>query len=180
MLNQAFSPENFRRIFDIENRRGVNLAGEFFPDLDAATKEIKDCMADIRGLQKKKRALDPEEYNGQKSALNGKKLELEKKKEEILSTILKEMSMEAADPNFRVELQQVMLRGGKRAYTIKKTAAAYFVVKQLQHNFRRLYKVKQSSRYDILCQLRGLLADSFPKYVIRLRDRSESVLSLEG
>jgi len=40
-----------------------------------------------------------------------------------------------------------------------------------------LYKVKQSSRYDVLCQLKSILQSSFPKYVIRtdIRDFYESI-----
>lgn len=34
MLDQSFSAENFRKIFDIENRKGVYLEGEFYADID--------------------------------------------------------------------------------------------------------------------------------------------------
>ena len=41
IINQSFSPENFRTIFDYENRRGVYLEGRFFPEIAKLTDEIK-------------------------------------------------------------------------------------------------------------------------------------------
>jgi hypothetical protein len=57
---------------------------------------------------------------------------------------------------------------GKRVYTAGESATAYFALKKIQHNIRRLYKVQQSNRYQIVCQLRELLRDRLPKYVFRL------------
>jgi hypothetical protein len=44
MLDQSFSPENFQKIIDLENRKGNYLVGQFFPkivEIDNAIKEEK-------------------------------------------------------------------------------------------------------------------------------------------
>ena len=53
----------------------------------------------------------------------------------------------------------------------------YFALKQLQTNFSKIYKVKQSDRFAILSQVKLLLDDGFPKYVIRtdIQDFYESI-----
>ena len=49
----------------------------------------------------------------------------------------------------------------------EKRLLPYFALKQLQYNIRRLYKVKQSDRYQIVCQIRELLSDRVPKIILR-------------
>lgn len=39
MLDQSFSIENFRKILDIENRKGNYLEGEFFTDIADISKK---------------------------------------------------------------------------------------------------------------------------------------------
>lgn len=39
MLDQSFSAENFRKILDIENRKGFYLEGEFYADIDEINKK---------------------------------------------------------------------------------------------------------------------------------------------
>ncbi len=177
MVSESFSAHNFRQIFDYENRRGLNLEAKFFPEIEEVTRAIKVCMADIRGLKRQKRALLPEYYVLKKAILNEEKLILKKKKEELLTKELENISSEIASGNMRVGLQQVAIPGGKIAYAVDKTPKAYFIIKQLQQNVRKLYKVKQSSRYEIICQLKAALGDPFPKYIIRtdIRDFYESV-----
>jgi hypothetical protein len=48
MLDQSFSAENFRKILDYENRKGVYLEGEYFPDIGKVTEEIKKCNTEVR------------------------------------------------------------------------------------------------------------------------------------
>lgn len=38
MFDQSFSPVNFRKIFDIENRTAIYLEGEFYADIDEINK----------------------------------------------------------------------------------------------------------------------------------------------
>ncbi len=80
---------------------------------------------------------------------------------------LEKISYEVTKKNFSLSLQELDIGTGKKAYSTGSTAAAYFVLKQLQYNIRKLYKVQQGNRYNIVCQLREILSDKFPKYLIR-------------
>ena len=60
MLNQSFSAENFRRILDLENRKGVYLEGRFFKHLNKITEKIKKCTKEIKDKQKNRIGIDNE------------------------------------------------------------------------------------------------------------------------
>jgi hypothetical protein len=45
-------------------------------------------------------------------------------------------------------------------------------MKQLQYNVFRTFKVKQANRYQIVKQVKVLLQDKFPKFIIRTDIRS--------
>ena len=177
MVSQSLSSENFRRIVDQENRRGVYLEGMFFPEIKEVTQSIKDCMFNIRELQKKKRLWLPDFYRLQKAILNEERLKLEEKKEDLLTKELEKISAEVAAGASRVQIHPVITPGGKATYAADKTAKSYFILKQLQHNIFRLYKVRQSSRHEIICQLKQIFGDPFPKYIIRtdIKDFYESI-----
>jgi hypothetical protein len=51
LLDQMFTAANFRRIFDSENRKGLDLASRFFPNLASHTFSIKDKVQEIRALR---------------------------------------------------------------------------------------------------------------------------------
>ncbi len=167
MLNQTFTADNFRKIFDDENRRGVNLEAEFFPEVEKVTKEIQKCKADDREIRKKKGSLLPDEYQKQRSELNEKKQQLKKTKEELLTKELERISSEIAAGTIGITLKPVTIPGGKTAYTVARNPVSYFAIKQVQSNLNRVYGVKQSNRFEIISQLRNILGDPFPKYVIR-------------
>jgi reverse transcriptase-like protein len=177
MLNQAFTAATFRALFDYENRKGVYLEAKFFTEIEKLTQAIKVCMADIRGLKKKKRTLVPAYYKLKKDMLNEEKLTLKAKKEALLTDELEKIASDIANGNLKVGLRRVTLPKGKIAFATDPSARSFFIIKQLQYNMRRLYKVKQANRYEIVCQLKRLFDDSFPKYVIRtdIKDFYESV-----
>jgi len=58
MADQSFSSDNFRKILDMENRKGVYLEGRFFPNIKSVTEKIKRCKAEIR--EKKKNRIENE------------------------------------------------------------------------------------------------------------------------
>ena len=57
-----FTAENFRRIFDAENRKGLDVAGLYFPHLDPMTDAVRDKVAEIRTWRKDKAALSTTEF----------------------------------------------------------------------------------------------------------------------
>jgi hypothetical protein len=167
LLDQSFVTENFRKIFDYENRKGHYLEGKFFPEIEKITQNLKKCSFDFRDLKKKRSAILPEQYEEEKAKINKKKSDLKEQKENLLILELDKISSNILNKSFRITLKEVVTKNEKKAYTISDDPASYFAIKQIQHNIRKLYKTKQGNRYNIVCQLRSLLNDSFPKYIVR-------------
>lgn len=165
MLEQSFTAENLRRIFDYENRKGANLEKEFFPDVAKINNELKKIRKHIKS---RKPGLSKEDYREEKKKYGEKRNDLKQRKEKILAEKLDQISAEISDKNFKIEIRKVSPASGKTAYSIKNDdPASYFAIKQIQYNFRKLYKVKQSNRYDIIRQLTNVLDNRLPKCLIR-------------
>ena len=168
MFDQSFSAKNFRKIFDYENRKGVYLEGRFFPELEPLTNELKNQTTKIREFFKNKHIeIKKGTYEEKKLELYDKRLELKKTKETRLMECLENVSIQVNKKSFSVGLQQNIEIRGKNVYSAGKLPEAYFALKQVQYNIRRLYKVRQSNRHHIVCQLRELLSDKMPKFIIR-------------
>jgi hypothetical protein len=170
MLDQSFSIQNLREIVDYENRKGLFLEGQFFPEVEEITKKIKQRTEEIR---QKKGTLNDLEYQTLCKLRDGLKEEKEKK----LLEKLKEVSEKITSNQFKIELRRVDIENEKSLYIVKKTPENYFAFKQVQYNISRLYKVKQGNRFAIVSQVKQLLGDNFPKYVLRIdiKDFYESV-----
>jgi hypothetical protein len=165
MLDQSFSAENFRKILDIENRKGFYLEGEFFADIDEINQKIKDLNSDIRTLRTK--GLSKENYIEKKEAIDQKKEELKAKREEKLIEKLAVVSSAVTAENFKLQIVVDTTITAKPVYKTAHNLENILTLKQLQYNFRKLYKVKQSNRYSIISQLKTLLDDSFPKIIVK-------------
>jgi hypothetical protein len=164
MLDQSFSAENFRKILDYENRKGVYLEGEYFPDIGKVTEEIKKCNTENR---EKKHKVSEEAFDIFRKEINEKKEKLKEKKEAQLTIELQKISDNVVNDKFRIRLTKDDDISDKPVYKIEKKPEYFFALKQIQYNFRKLYKVKQANRFAIVSQIKGLLDDNFPKYVIR-------------
>jgi hypothetical protein len=51
LLDQTFSTDNFRRIYDLENRKGKNVERMFSPALDNFTNQIRTLNEQLRALR---------------------------------------------------------------------------------------------------------------------------------
>lgn len=167
MLDQSFSAENFRKIFDIENRKGNYLEGEFFPEIETQSQKVQACIGELRALKSKKADHTPEEYEALRVKLSDKLETLRKKREEMLAAKLEEVSGKVCSKEFSFGIKEVDIGKPKKVFVAERSAETLFALKQIQYNIRRLYKVKQSNRHEIICQLRELLADAMPKYIVR-------------
>jgi hypothetical protein len=161
MLNQSFTADNFKNIYDIENRKSSIT--------EYLGAEYKDILTQIKLLQnedsqiKRKKMAERTEEEKQKLINNKQRKEdLTRKKKEIQYRELENISKQVNSKNFKFDLQ---LNGD--IFTIQNTKEAFFAIKQLQYNIRKTFKVKQASRHLILSQIKLLLNDSSPKYVIR-------------
>ena len=165
MLDQSFSANNFRKILDIENRKGIYLEGDFFEELVELTNDIKSINSEIKALRKK--GLTQEEYFVEKEILNENKASVKLQKEEKLEQELEGISKTVTSKDFRLELQVDTSITSKPIYKTAYTLENILTFKQLQYNFRKLYKVKQASRYSIVSHLKSLLDDGFPKIILK-------------
>lgn len=175
MLDQSFSAENFRKIFDLENRKGVYLEGEFYADIDEINKKIKDLNSELRTLKTK--SLSKEDYFLERDAIDEKKDELREDKEENLSKKLAIVSSAVTSADFKLQIVVDTTISSKPIYKTARTLENILTLKQLQYNFKKLYKVKQSNRYSIISQLKNLLNDGFPKIIVKtdLKEFYESI-----
>ncbi|VTP95828.1 antiviral reverse transcriptase Drt3a [Sphingobacterium daejeonense] len=161
MLDQSFSFQNFRTIFEIENRKGGIVEGFFSDEYLTKSEEVSFKRLEMRSF------IPTEEED---PILDELQLELEnllKQKESILENELFTISKEVNQANFNFCLNHFKGKNGKFIYTIQKSNASYFAMKQLQHNIYRSFKVKQSDRFQIVKQVKKLLQDNFEKYIVR-------------
>tara|TARA_R100001132_G_C3272505_1_gene94504 strand:- start:2299 stop:3666 length:1368 start_codon:yes stop_codon:yes gene_type:complete len=167
VLDQSFSASNFRKIFDLENRKGNYLEGRFFPDIADKSKEIQSRSKKLRELRKIHAAVQSDDSENEVNSAYNELKELKEERDTLIDAELTKVSEKIREKSFSLNIQKGASIGGKPVYTTDNTAESFFALKQIQHNFRRLYKVKQANRHQIVCQVRELLGDSFPKYVIR-------------
>ncbi len=163
MLDQSFSPENFQKIIELENRKGVFLE-DSIPELKLILRNIKGRRAEFRA---KRRTLSPEDYEKYKTEALLKINELEAQRKKTRIEHLSTLSEKISEKNFKIDLKKAGVLHGKVVYTIENDLVNRLALKQLQYNFNRLYKVRQANRFTIVSQVKNLLADDFPKIVIR-------------
>ncbi len=168
MLDQSFSAENFRNIFQIENRKG-NLKKEMFPDdyIDKILK-IKQLKTNIKEKlnARKKGEVTKDEFLKFQEETNDEIKKHKKEKDAALYKQMKKISQMVNDSSFNFPMT-IENRNGNSVYLLGNNLATFYALKQLQYNVQKTFKVKQSNRYHILKQIQLLLNDDFPKYVIR-------------
>ncbi len=161
MLDQSFSADNFRRIVDTANRKGVHVEDKLSMDtIKLFNEQIRDCNSKIKTKRKA----------GDKTAVKALyelKKEIRENKNSALQLELEKISQNIAKKSFKIELNKVDIPGEKPLYTTPNNPENYFALKQIQRNIARLFGVKQANRYAIVEQVISLLGDNFPKFVIR-------------
>ncbi len=167
MLNQSFTADNFRKIFDYENRKGNYLEGLFFPEIEKITQEIKECASKIHSLNKKKSDMSRENYEDERQTLKDKNDLLKKEKEALLLRELEKIGEKITSRKYRFTVAKVTTNCGAEVFNVEKDVCGFFAIKQLQSNLRKLYKIQQSNRYNVINQLSCILNGDFPKWVFR-------------
>jgi Reverse transcriptase (RNA-dependent DNA polymerase) len=167
MLDQMFTAENFRHIYDSENRKGLDLATRFFPNLEPHTLAVRDKVQDIRDLRKIEVTLMADDFEAKLLALKGELAALKIAKSSAVDALMDEISQKVLKPTFKIDLSQKTGPQGKPVYCIDAEPETFFVIKQLQRNIHSIYGVKQANRHDLVCQLRDMLGSSFPFELVR-------------
>ncbi|WP_299674253.1 antiviral reverse transcriptase Drt3a [uncultured Roseobacter sp.] len=169
MFDQSFSPQNLRKITEIENRRGSNKSFEFFPPVLVATEELKDCIRATKHF----RATHKHKYSVADQAifdaLKEDRENARKARDQELLSCLANISDEISKKSFRIRIRRVGGPNGKPVYIVPETpldayAQSYYAIKQIANNISRIYKVRQANRNRIVTQL----SDGFPYHVVKL------------
>lgn len=167
MLDQMFTAENLRRIYDAENRKGIDLATRFFPTLEPFTLAVRDKVQDIRELRKVKATLTSDDFETKLHALKAELVALKTDKSSAIDALMDDISKKIVKPSFKIDLSQKTGPKGKPVFCIDAEPESFFVIKQLQRNIHRIYGVKQANRHDLVCQLRDMLGSKFPFEFVR-------------
>lgn len=167
MLDQMFTADNFRRIYDAENRKGLDLASRFFPSLQPHTDAVRDKVRAIREHRAAEATKASEAFEAELLNLKAQLTELKSAKSAAVDALMNDISQKVLKPNFKINLSQKAGPKGKPVFCIDKEPETFFVIKQLQHNIHRIYGVKQANRHDLVCQLRDTLGSKFPFEIVR-------------
>lgn len=162
MLNQSFTADNFEIIYDIENRKSsiTEYLGMEYKVILSQIKSLQNVTSQI--MRKRLNERTPDEIQ----TLVDNKLKREElfaKKKEIQ---INELAIIAKGVN-KKGFKFILNPKDDNIFVIQNTREAFFAIKQLQLNVRKTFNVKQNSRHLILSQIKLLLNDSSPKYVIR-------------
>lgn len=167
MLDQMFTAENFRRIYDAENRKGVDLATRFFPTLEPFTLAVREKVKDIRDLRKAEATLTSDDFEVRLLALKDELVALKEAKSSAIDALMDEISRKVLKPSFKIDLSQKTGPKEKPVFCIDAKPETFFVIKQLQRNIHGIYGVKQANRHDLVCQVRDTLSSKFPFELVR-------------
>ena len=166
MLDQSFSVDNFKIIFEEENRKGA-LDKKFFSiEYYELAQKLINIRSEIKAYPIRKVTDD-----GYKKLLDDRDKLIEQKEVTLYANLI-EYSNEVNNNTFSIILTPFKIDETdpyeKVKYKIQKNnAPLFFSMKQLQHNINRTFDVKQSNRYLIVEQIKSILQDNLPKYVVR-------------
>lgn len=167
MLDQMFTAENFRRIYDAENRKGLDLASLYFPTLEPLTLAVREKVQDIRDHRAIEATMAADVFEATLIALKTELAVLKADKSAAVDALMDGISQKVLKPSFKIDLSQKTGPKGKPVFCIDAEPETFFVIKQLQRNIHRIYGVKQANRHDLVCQLRDMLGGSFPFELVR-------------
>ncbi|AQU81914.1 MULTISPECIES: antiviral reverse transcriptase Drt3a [unclassified Halomonas] len=178
MLDQSFSAENFKFIFEKQNSKGIYLENIFFPSVAAQTKRLKAIKVGFKRLKDSRGKIGDEAYNLRKERLNKIKNKIILERDKRIDSELEKVAEIASKVSFSTDLKELdSPNGNKKIYSLNSTPCTYFVSKQVQENLKKVFGVKQANRSLIVEQLDKVLGDGFPKVVIRtdIKDFYESI-----
>ncbi len=169
MLDQNITAANFHDIYQKECRMGrmsPASTGGGYADAVAAYQEARKAYT---ALRRKKRTERTEEDKVKAESLKKTIADLKEKKTLALDESMRLLAAEANAREFRFHTTYKDV-GGKDGLMLdreKMTLAEPFVMKLLQRNLTRTFKVKQANRHRIMNDVRRLLEHQHPYYLIR-------------
>lgn len=168
-MDQSYSVDNFVRIYFNENRKGNFIERIYFPDLKVYSNAIVKLNRSIRLLKNMRRHEKITDIYFKKSLRKKRdiKKQFQEKKVNQLKSDLLSVATAISEKKMNIKLSNTFSIAGKPVYTIKQTVEIFFLLKQLQNNLNRCFKINMADRYEIVSQLINVLNNKFPKYVIK-------------
>lgn len=175
MLDQSFSYENFRIILDVENRKGRYLEDKklFKSDIFEKSRQVTEEIISINKLindeyklLKKINIKTPQNFQKYDQLLQQKE-KLKEDREQIRLQILSSLSEKTNNDEYKIRIKKGQVKFGSQLYVPEDNPEHFFILKQLQRNIYKTFKVKQANRKNIISQLRILFDDGFPKIILR-------------
>ena len=158
-MKQLFSLDNFLKIYNYENRQGTFSDKIISDDLYKISLKILDINVQIKQEKKKKNT------NKVKELYDYKKIILKTKDIALQEGLLK-ITNNIKQNDFQFNFNNFLLND-KTVYTLHQSPEVFFILKKLQYNIKHSFKVKQANRYEITNQVKNILNNNFPKYIIR-------------
>jgi hypothetical protein len=168
VFDQSFTPKNLARIYHSENKKGVNIAGLFFPEIIAEYEKIKRTRRLIRQLFRNRKLYKKPNFEKRISKIYELRARYKIQKNEVIEQRLEAVSKSINSRKFSFNIEKLAYqKNDKDVFITKNDAASFFAEKQIQKNIKYTYSVKQADRDLIVPQLRSILQDDFPKFVIK-------------
>lgn len=122
MLNQSFSPENFRIILDMENRKGIHVEQKLsLLGIKKLNEIIKSCNNSLKLARKTQ--------NWQRvSELLKLKKDIREKKEKELKVVLNEISRNVSNNKFRLGIRKVDIPNKKPLFVTETTPENFLLL----------------------------------------------------
>jgi len=172
MIDQSFSEENFRKIYDLGKRRGQDLDSLFtvFNKIQKFTNDVKKWNSVYREYKKqfREKRIPKDTFDLKVLDMNKRKQKTLDKREEEYEKVFEQISSNVSEKNFVIDLLVKKTKRLKDLYLIPPDSPEnYFSLKQMQANLERAYKVRQSDRNHIVSCLKEVLNNKLSKHVIR-------------
>lgn len=167
MLDQLFTPVSFRKIFEVENRKGFDVAGAFFPSLEIHTLTIRAKMEEIRKLKSEEQSFEHAVFLSKIASLYAERDALKELKSKAIDDLLNSVANNVSRSDFKIALTQQIGPGGKPVFCIDNSPESFFVSKQIQNNIKALYGVKPGNRHELVERLYHALKSEFPLEIVK-------------
>jgi hypothetical protein len=168
VLDQTFSAQNLRIISDTEKRRGNVPDLKFFHKVRQKTDNLKERIQDCKDFRRSQTGKYSDVDQAIYEHLRDMREAARSERDDQLLACLEVVATNISKKSYSIEFEKLDGPGGKPVYSLKDDAPEHhYAEKQISKNLRRLYKVKQANRNQIVSQLADLLDDKFPYHFIR-------------
>lgn len=176
MLEQSLSQVNFRKVYEIEQKKGNTFEPIFFPEVFKLTRRIRKLKKIAKTIHKNKKNLSAATYENRIKATNN---EIKKSSEERNNCIWSEMEKISQNVNkksFSIKINTTTI-GATPIYTVEKNKENIFTLKVINNYLSKSFSVKQKNRDEIVPQISSLVNDKIAKYIIKgdIRNFFESI-----